>query len=149
MFKKNVLDNIFKNFIFQKKFDFVRIFSCDFYLANLSISFPNLCFQNFGWKTQRETNYKFRIIRLIWLAERFSFSHALWLAKRSGALTHSPRKWITRNSLAPLFSTIYFLKIYFFFIISDICFEKNDITFRLILSQFFKSGVRNGTGGFL
>ena len=30
-----MLDNIFQKFLFQTKFDFVRIFSHDFYLANL------------------------------------------------------------------------------------------------------------------
>ena len=67
----------------------------------------------FGWKTRRKTIHKFRI-RLIWLAERFPFSRALWLAKRLRALTHSPRKWITRNSSAPPFPTIaYYYYIWF------------------------------------
>ena len=67
-----MLDNIFQKFLFQTKYDFFRIFSHDFYLANLCQYLLSLFFSKES-RFQKCLLFFYPRLRLLW--SRFQQNH--------------------------------------------------------------------------
>ena len=92
----------FKNFIFQTKFDFVRIFSHDFYLANLCQYLLSLFFSKES-RFQKCLLFFYPRLRLLWSQVQQNHPDEKSVGDRQTWESNRGQQWLSRNDQIEIF----------------------------------------------